>query len=200
MTKTRSLWGEILYWIAMILLLTAGGMLLFTDLGEANISDCDEARHGINAYEMLQSGDYVVSTYIGETDYWNLKPPLSFYSIILGYLLFGFNAFGMRFYSALSMLLVMIIMALWSKKRYGSLTSLFCQLFWVGCATVYGPHFARFGDADAQMLLFYVMCGIEYANLLALIGGTGLIAGAAEAVAAAVITTPVVVALRKIRK
>lgn len=157
MTKTRSLWGEILYWIAIILLLTAGGMLLFTDLGEANISDCDEARHGINAYEMLQSGDYVVSTYIGETDYWNLKPPLSFYSIILGYLLFGFNAFGMRFYSALSMLLVMIIMALWSKKRYGSLTSLFCQLFWVGCATVYGPHFARFGDADAQMLLFYVI-------------------------------------------
>ncbi len=48
------------------------------------------------------------------------------------------------------------------------------------------------------MLLFYVMTGIEYANLLALIGGTGLIAGAAEAVAAAVITTPVVLALRKI--
>jgi len=50
------------------------------------------------------------------------------------------------------------------------------------------------------MLLFYVMAGIEYANLLALIGGTGLIAGAAEAVAAAVITTPVVIALRKIQK
>lgn len=51
-----------------------------------------------------------------------------------------------------------------------------------------------------MMLLFYVMMGIEYANLLALIGGTGLIAGAAEAAAAAVITTPVVVALRKIQK
>ena len=50
------------------------------------------------------------------------------------------------------------------------------------------------------MLLFYVMAGIEYANLLALIGGTGLIAGAAEAVAAAVITMPVVIALRKIQK
>jgi len=50
------------------------------------------------------------------------------------------------------------------------------------------------------MLLFYMMTGIEYANLLALIGGTGLIAGAAEAVAAAVISTPVIVALRKIRK
>ena len=51
-----------------------------------------------------------------------------------------------------------------------------------------------------MMLLFYIWAGIEYANLLALIGGTGLIAGVAEAVAAAVITAPVVVALRKIRK
>lgn len=50
------------------------------------------------------------------------------------------------------------------------------------------------------MLLFYVMTGIEYANLLALIGGTGLIAGVAEAVVAAVVTTPVVLALRIIQK
>ena len=51
-----------------------------------------------------------------------------------------------------------------------------------------------------EMLLFYVMMGIEYANLLALISGTGLIAGVCEAVVAAVITAPVVVALWKIRK
>jgi len=48
------------------------------------------------------------------------------------------------------------------------------------------------------MLLFYMMMGIEYANLLALIGGTGLIAGSCEAAAAAILTTPIVVALRKI--
>lgn len=51
-----------------------------------------------------------------------------------------------------------------------------------------------------MMLAFYMMTGIEYANLLALISGTGLIAGACEAVAAALITTPVVLALRKIKK
>lgn len=50
------------------------------------------------------------------------------------------------------------------------------------------------------MLLFYMMMGIEYANLLALIGGTGLIAGISEAVVAAVITTPVVFALWKIQR
>lgn len=49
------------------------------------------------------------------------------------------------------------------------------------------------------MLLFYIATGIEYANLLALIGGTGLIAGISEAVAAAIITTPVVAALWKVQ-
>lgn len=50
------------------------------------------------------------------------------------------------------------------------------------------------------MLLFYVMMGIEYANLLLIIGGTGLIAGVCEAIAAAVISAPVVVALNKLKK
>lgn len=30
----------------------------------------------------------------------------------------------------------------------------------LGCGFIYGPHFARFGDADAQMLLFYVLAMI----------------------------------------
>ena len=157
MTHKKHIACEALYWLMIIALLTAGGFLLFTNLGEAAISDCDEARHGINAYEMLQSGDYVVSTFMGEPDFWNLKPPLTYYCIALCYQLFGFSAFSLRFYSALSMLLTMTIMALWTKKRYGSISSIFCQLFWLACAMVYGPHFARFGDADAQMLLFYVI-------------------------------------------
>ena len=51
-----------------------------------------------------------------------------------------------------------------------------------------------------MMLVFYMMMGIEYGGLLALIGGTGLLAGGCEAVVAAVITTPIVMALRKIQR
>lgn len=102
--QKKNLWQDALYWVLLLALLTAGGFLLFTNLGETGISDCDEARHGINAYEMMQSGDYVVTTYRGEPDYWNLKPPLTDYCIMLGYRLFGYNALGLRFYSALSMM------------------------------------------------------------------------------------------------
>ena len=50
------------------------------------------------------------------------------------------------------------------------------------------------------MLLFYVMLGIDSEGVLALIGGTGLIAGTSEAVVAALIATPVLAALWKVRK
>jgi len=50
------------------------------------------------------------------------------------------------------------------------------------------------------MLLFYVIMGINSEKVLALIGGTGLIAGSAEAIVAAVISSPVLAALWKIKK
>ena len=180
--QKRNLWQEALYWVLLLALLTAGGFLLFTNLGETGISDCDEARHGINAYEMMQSGDYVVTTYRGEPDYWNLKPPLTDYCIMLGYRIFGYNALGLRFYSVLSMMLTMIVLALWTRRRYGRIASLCTQLMLLGCGLIYGPHFARFGDADAQMLLFYVVamiCMLESRGKPRLLYGTALCFGLA---------------------
>lgn len=49
------------------------------------------------------------------------------------------------------------------------------------------------------MLLFYVLCGIDTASVLSPIGGTALIAGTCEAIAAAVLCTPILMALRRIR-
>jgi len=50
------------------------------------------------------------------------------------------------------------------------------------------------------MLLFYAIMGINSEKVLALIGGTGLIAGTLEAIANALISTPVVLAIRNLRK
>lgn len=50
------------------------------------------------------------------------------------------------------------------------------------------------------MLLFFVLTGLDSAAVLALIGGTGLIAGGSEAAVAAILSTPVVMALSKVKK
>ena len=50
------------------------------------------------------------------------------------------------------------------------------------------------------MLLFYVVMGIDSAKVLALIGGTGLVAGSLEALVAALLCTPILTALWKISR
>ncbi len=138
-------------------LLLCVGWLLFWRLGEMHIVDYDEARHGVSAYEMLRSGDYLVHTYQGEPDYWNLKPPLSFWSIALSYRIFGFNAFALRFYSALSALLAAIALTVWVWRNCGCWAALLPPLVFAANAGIYANHFARFGDADAQYQLFFTL-------------------------------------------
>lgn len=160
----KPFWHQAAYWLLLGLLLAISVLLLFDNLGVTEVQRADEAQHGINAYEMMQSGNYLVNTYRGEVDYWNLKPPLSFYGIMLGYHLFGFTTFGLRFYSAACMFGMMFLMALWMKKRHGCIASLVSQLFLMGCSIIYGEHFARFGDADALYVLFYtlsMLCMLE---------------------------------------
>ena len=50
------------------------------------------------------------------------------------------------------------------------------------------------------MLLFYVLCGIDTASVLALIAGTAAIAGLSEAAVAAILVTPILAAVRKIKR
>lgn len=50
------------------------------------------------------------------------------------------------------------------------------------------------------MLLFYSLVGLDAAAVLGIIGGTGLIAGVSEAVVAAIVVTPITIALWKMRR
>jgi uncharacterized membrane protein len=52
----------------------------------------------------------------------------------------------------------------------------------------------------SMMLLFYVLVGLDTPGVLAVIGGTGLIAGGSEAAVAAILVTPITVALLRVRK
>jgi len=50
------------------------------------------------------------------------------------------------------------------------------------------------------MLLFYILVGLDAAPVLSLVAGIGLIAGGCEAVAAALLVTPITLALWKIQR
>ncbi len=129
----------------------------FYNLGQLPARDWDEARHGVSGYEMQKVGGQIINTYLYAPDYWNLKPPLSFYGVQLGYLLFGYNLFGMRFYSALAFMLTAVCVGWFCKKRYGNLEAIMVLLLIICCAPFYSDHFARHGDADSLFSLFCVV-------------------------------------------
>lgn len=144
------------YWIFFAGMVAVTGFLCFRCLDVAYVSSWDEARHGVTAYEMMQNGNYIVNTFGYEPDYWNLKPPLSFYGIILGFKIFGYSVMGLRFYSACAYLITCVLIGLFLKK-YHKLTSLIGMCFLCCNYYVLGFHCARSGDADAIFLMFFVI-------------------------------------------
>jgi 4-amino-4-deoxy-L-arabinose transferase-like glycosyltransferase len=130
---------------------------VFIGLGSVSINDSDEARYGVSAYEMLQNRSFLVTTYAGEREYWNLKPPLGYWLMALSFWIFGPTPFAMRLPAALCGLgAVALSMALgrrWLGRRAGILTGLIM-------ATAFGflsNHGARSGDLDAALTFLLLL-------------------------------------------
>lgn len=154
----RYLFGlfEKYYWIFF----AAGALVLafycFRCLDVKYVDSWDEARHGVNAYEMIQNGDYIQHTYNYRVDDWNLKPSISYWGIVLGFRLFGYSVFGLRFTSALAYLLAGISCALFA-KHYSKEASLLVLGFCCANERPLSAHLARAGDADSLYLLFFTL-------------------------------------------
>lgn len=76
LSPARAFGKKAAYPLLLITLLCFGAFLLFFQLPERGIIAYDEARHGVNAYEMMRREDWLVPTYQGEVDSWNLNPPI----------------------------------------------------------------------------------------------------------------------------
>jgi 4-amino-4-deoxy-L-arabinose transferase-like glycosyltransferase len=144
------------YWFYFCLVLILASFNLFFFLGSLPIQNWDEARNGVSAYEMIKNHELVKNTYLGQTDYWNTKPPLLFWTIALSYQIFGFTTFALRFPSALFGLLSIILTMLLARNFYGDKTSLLSGII---LATSYGFihfHAARKGDFDSLLVLLII--------------------------------------------
>lgn len=143
---------------AAFLLLTAWLMFLcFYKLDVKYVDPWDESRHGVNAYEMLKEGNLIRSTYLYETDYYNLKPPLSMWTIMAGMIIFGKTVFAMRFPSAACYAALAVIVGSFVRKRYGRAPALCCLAFLSANTTPFLAHMVRAGDADSLYVLIFTM-------------------------------------------
>jgi 4-amino-4-deoxy-L-arabinose transferase-like glycosyltransferase len=148
---------EIIYPYIILILLLINFYNIFYHLGDFPIYSWDEARHGVSAYEMLTHRNFVVNTYRYEIDYWNLKPPLSFWTVMAGYKLVGFNVLGLRLLSGICSMLTTIMVAVFVNKSYGRLAAILATLALSTSPQFIINHSARTGDADALFVFLFTV-------------------------------------------
>ena len=136
--------------IGMIVCITIWvGVLCFYRLGEAATHNTDEARHIANAYEMFKNSEIWIHTYKYAPDYFNYKPPLSMWCIMLCFGTFGINTVSMRLYSAIAWMLLYIVVIVFLWKKYGGCASVLFSLAFVSGTDLFFFHCARSADADS---------------------------------------------------
>lgn len=140
--------------------LAFAAVMLFTQLGAADIYILDEAKNAQCAREMWHNGEWIVPTFNAElrTD----KPVLHYWFMIASYKLFGFGYWQARFFSAVFGLGTLLVVFFAGKRLWNPRIALGAVL-----ALVLSPHFLfefRLSVPDPY-LIFFSTCGF-FAGLL----------------------------------
>ena len=139
---------------------------LFLDLDALPLALYDESRRAVNAIEMLQQGNFIVTYFEGKPDMWGTKPPLLIYLQAICLKVFGFNELAIRLPSALAGLATVGVLIYYAWKHFNNKAwGIFASLVLVTSSGFISSHVTRTGDYDALLSLFttiYTLCFFEY--------------------------------------
>ncbi|MCS7074801.1 MAG: glycosyltransferase family 39 protein, partial [Bacteroidia bacterium] len=141
--------------LIFILFLIALYFPYFLHLDRLVIREWDEARVAMNAVEMYESGNWLVSKFFGKPDLWNTKPPFLLWLQVICMKFLGINELAVRLPSAIAGFLTSLLYCWFFVRRQldlrlGILAGLIL-------ATSYGfvsEHSTRTGDYDALLTFF----------------------------------------------
>ena len=129
-------------------------LTFFYDLGRLPFQIWDESRLATSAYEMVRSGELLVTTVDYKPDMWSTKPPLMIWAQALTIKILGMSEFAVRLPSALAaaatvILLFVVVFHVTANVWAGLLAGI------VLCTSVgyIGYHGVRFGEYDSLLTL-----------------------------------------------
>ncbi|MFW5821436.1 MAG: ArnT family glycosyltransferase, partial [Bacteroidota bacterium] len=151
----RRLNYQIKGWHYYLLVFFLGIIPLFYQLGNPVLTLWDESRRAVNAYEMYDKGNLLVTHFNGEPDMWGTKPPLLIWLQSLSMHIFGVNEWAIRFPAALAGLLLGFLL-LWFSRRYTEsyLWGFISVLILYTSVGYINLHSVRTGDFDSLLVLF----------------------------------------------
>ena len=93
--------------LSLVHVLIVSAILLLFNSGKWGVIETSEARYAEISREMLTNHDYINPKLL-EVNHFH-KPPMTYYITILGYKIFGVNAFGARFFLQIAILIQLIL-------------------------------------------------------------------------------------------
>jgi 4-amino-4-deoxy-L-arabinose transferase-like glycosyltransferase len=126
-------------------------------LGLVSVEEWDESLYATTAWEMLQHGNPIATTFDGDLDYYNSKPPLNVWLLAASFKTFGVNLVSMRVISAAAAWLTVFALQVWTKRLFGPMVALLASLV---LSTTFGflhLHSGRSGNADALLTLLILL-------------------------------------------
>jgi 4-amino-4-deoxy-L-arabinose transferase-like glycosyltransferase len=126
-------------------------------LGRESLTEWDGSLYAHSALEMIESGGWVGTTFYGELDYYNSKPPLNVWLIALSLELFGPSLVAVRAGSVLSAWLTVAVLLAWAWRRFSPRVGLLSALVLATCFGFLHVHSGRTANADAPLTLLLLL-------------------------------------------
>jgi len=115
----------------------------------------DESRLAVNALEMCENGNLIVTHFEGEPDMWNTKPPLLIWVQAFFMKLFGYNLLAFRLPSAIAgFITVLMVFFFCEKILLNERLGYFASLILITSAGYITDHVTRTGDYDAMLTMW----------------------------------------------
>ena len=128
---------------------------IFLHLEYLPIRIWDEARLAINAYEMHENSNFLITYFKGNPDMWNTKPPLMIWFQVFFIKLFGVGELAIRLPSAIVAFLTCVSVMFFSLKYLKSYWfGLFAVIILITSDGYISIHGARTGDYDSLLVFF----------------------------------------------
>lgn len=135
---------------------------LFLHLDVMPLRLYDESRNALNAAEMMQNGNWIVTYYNGTPDMWNTKPPLLIWTQTVFFKLLGPNELALRLPSAIAAVLTCLSLLIFSIKHLKSYWfGLIASVILVTSSGYVAIHGTRTGDYDPMLTLFITLFSLS---------------------------------------
>lgn len=140
---------------------------LFLHLDVVPLRMWDESFYAVSALEMTFNHNFFVKTFNSVPDFYNLKPLLITWIHSLFFSSLGINELSLRLPSALSGLILILVLFFFLKKNGCNVYfSLICCLILVTSKGFVSDHVTRTGDLDAPLSLFLFLSAISFYKYL----------------------------------